>query len=130
MLTEAASQELDGSKTQTYYVASLEHIKAKGQISQCTVNDYKSKYRKWSSYNEFKEIQFSVWKNNLKLDSEFESTSCSCPSFFKHYSCKHVIVLGIRKRILIPPLEAKSIPIGMKRKRGRPARAKPAIFVQ
>ncbi len=56
--------------------------------------------------------------------------TCNCPSGLKKPSCKHV--LGIRillKKVKVPD-EAKNIPIGAKRKRGRPAKAKKALLHQ
>jgi hypothetical protein len=49
---------------------------------------------------------------------------------WKDYICKHVVGMGIRLKQCIPPAAAKSVPIGAKRKRGRPARAKKALLVQ
>jgi hypothetical protein len=44
--------------------------------------------------------------------------------------CKHVIGLAIRLKYVVPPLEAKNIPLGQKRKRGRPSKAKRTPIVQ
>jgi hypothetical protein len=50
--------------------------------------------------------------------------------FYKHYMCKHVMGLAIRLKLTSPPLEAKNVPIGQKRKRGRPTKSKPALIIQ
>jgi uncharacterized Zn finger protein len=55
---------------------------------------------------------------------------CNCPSFFKKYMCKHVVGLAIRSRFCTPPVAAKNIPIGQKRRRGRPSKAKKALLIQ
>ncbi len=40
--------------------------------------------------------------------------------FLKEYMCKHVLGIAIRLKVFQVCLEAKNIPIGQKRKRGRP----------
>jgi hypothetical protein len=50
--------------------------------------------------------------------------------FFKQLCCKHIVGIAIRLKHALPPPEAKNIPIGEKRKRGRPAKAKKALIVQ
>ncbi|RNA14979.1 hypothetical protein BpHYR1_005029 [Brachionus plicatilis] len=56
----------------------------------------------------------------------------SCRWYIKNNICKHLI--GISKIPNIPgceiPLSAKNIPIGEKRKPGRPAKSKQALIVQ
>ena len=44
--------------------------------------------------------------------------------------CKHSLGMEIRLGISEPPAEAKSVPLGMKRKRGRPKLSKPALLRQ
>jgi hypothetical protein len=44
--------------------------------------------------------------------------------------CKRVMGLAIRLKLTSPPLEAKNVPIGQKRKRGRPTKSKPALIIQ
>jgi hypothetical protein len=61
--------------------------------------------------------------------TESEST-CTCPSYLKQLQCKHVIGMKIRLKLLTVPAEAKSVPLGQKRKRGRPTRARKALIVQ
>ena len=48
----------------------------------------------------------------------------------KYYICKHIIGLAARYKLCSIPLEAKNIPLGQKRKRGRVAKAKKALIVQ
>ena len=63
----------------------------------------------------------------------FKNNTCTCPSFFKKYICKHIIGIAIRT---IPeirksiPLAAKNLPLTSKRKTGRPALAKKALVRQ
>ena len=66
----------------------------------------------------------------LENDSDWKKSKCNCPAFFKNYICKHVVGMAIRLKYCKPPPAAKTVPIGEKRKRGRPAKAKPALLVQ
>ena len=51
-------------------------------------------------------------------------------TFFKNYICKHVVGMVIHLKHDKPPAAAKSVPIGKKRKRGRPAKVKRTLLVQ
>ena len=113
----------------TYYSVSTQYLKSKGQITQNLVNEYIAKESKWSSFEEFLQLHFAVWRIEIDLNS-FDESSCNCPFFMKNFVCKHVTGLGIRLKLIVPPLQAKCIPIGQKRKRGRAARAKPALLIQ
>lgn len=74
---------------------------------------------------------FRKWRVSIpKNESAVEKGSCNCPAYGKNYVCKHVIGLAIRLKYISPPPEAKTIPIGQKRKRGRPTKTKPALLVQ
>ncbi len=66
----------------------------------------------------------------VENDSHCRTSKCNCPAFLKNYICKHVVGMGIRSKSCKPPAAAKTVPIGEKRKRGRPAKAKPALLVQ
>ena len=59
-----------------------------------------------------------------------ENQNVTAPAFLKNYICKHVVGMGIRLKQCKPPAAAKTVPIGEKRKRGRPAKAKTALLVQ
>ena len=63
-------------------------------------------------------------------DDSWTNGTCSCPVFLKQYVCKHLIGVAIRLKKAKPPAAAKSIPIGQKRRRGRPKLAKPALLSQ
>ena len=43
--------------------------------------------------------------------------------------CKHVIGLAIRLKLAKPPAAAKDVPIGQKRRRGRPSKDTKALIV-
>lgn len=65
----------------------------------------------------------------ISRDNWLES-KCDCREYFKLYMCAHIIGIAIRFKVVMPPDEAKSLPIGQNRKRGRAAKAKPALFRQ
>jgi hypothetical protein len=87
------------------------------------------KYKKqcFTTFQQFKK-SFSIWR--LEDGSNWNNAKCNCPAFLKNYICKHVVGLGIRLKQCRPPAAAKHVPIGQKRKRGRPAKAKKALLVQ
>ncbi len=58
------------------------------------------------------------------------SSQCNCPKFYKLYKCKHIIGIASRLKLLEIPMQAKTIELGNKRKRGRPILAKPALIRQ
>lgn len=76
----------------------------------------------WDTFDDFKKINFSVWV----IEKKYDDFVCSCPSFIKNCKCKHVL----RLKMVNVPQEAKTIPLGNKRERGRPAKAKKALIVQ
>jgi hypothetical protein len=82
------------------------------------------------SLNEYKVVMLSIWTTTLPTDKEkWIDGKCDYIAYFKKRICKHVVRVAIRK-IAVPPPEAKAIPIGEKRRRGRPAKAKEALIIQ
>jgi hypothetical protein len=87
---------------------------------------------RWNTFDQFKKRASSVWKVTLPSDASNEkwrAGKCTCPFFLKKYMCKHIIGLAIRLKSAKPPPAAKDVPIGEKRKRGRPKQAKKALIV-
>lgn len=84
---------------------------------------------RWQTFNEYKKQSVAFQKTTLP-NFDWQKGSCDCPEFFNRYVCKHVLGLAIRLKLTTPPLEAKMIPIGQKRKRGRPTKSKPALIYQ
>ena len=79
---------------------------------------------KWSSFEEYRKYNYGVWVVATN------PRRCSCPYFLKYMNCKHSLGMQIReKEVLVPP-EARSVPLGQKRKRGRPSKAKRALLTQ
>jgi len=96
-------------------------------FTQTDLNRYKK--QKFTTFNQFKK-SFHIWCMEVENDSHWRTSKCNCPAFLKNYICKHVVGMGIRSKSCKPPAAAKTVPIGEKRKRGRPAKAKPALLVQ
>ncbi|CAF3269215.1 unnamed protein product [Rotaria sp. Silwood2] len=96
-------------------------------ISQGDLNKYVNK--KWTTFNQFMK-SFDIWCVEIKNDSDWKTSRCTCPAFLKNYICKHIIGMSIRLKLCKPPPAAKNVPIGEKRKRGRPAKARRALLMQ
>ncbi len=63
-------------------------------------------------------------------NNDWQSSRCNCPAFMKNFVCKHMVGVALRLKLCKPPPAAMNVPIGEKRKRGRPARAKKALLTQ
>lgn len=83
---------------------------------------------KYTTFETFRKRAFKVWIVEIK-DKDWEKGVCSCPHFLKIFICKHLIGVAIRLKLTKPPPVAKNVPIGQKRKRGRPKLASKALIV-
>lgn len=86
----------------------------------------------WTSFEDFENsfaFQTATFPYPLNKDN-WTLGHCDCCDFFKLFICKHIIGIALRLKFVTAPPEAKNIPIGMKRKRGRPALAARALIVQ
>lgn len=87
----------------------------------------------WNSFEDFKannfQFNYVVFPASL-TKSNWNEGKCDCSAFFKVYMCEHVLGISLRMKFVVAPDEAKSLPLGQKRKRGRPARAKAALVIQ
>lgn len=83
----------------------------------------------WDSFARFKKEGHSVWEILVCRD-DVKKSSCTCPFFMKNFLCKHSVGMHIRLQLLEVPVEARNIPLGQRRKRGRPQKAKHALLVQ
>ncbi len=78
-----------------------------------------------------KSVYFNIWCVCLSDNpEEWRWATCTCPSFLKNYICMHVIGMSIRLKYFKPPPEAKNVEVGTKRKRGRPSKARNALWLQ
>ncbi|KAH9517935.1 hypothetical protein DERF_008551 [Dermatophagoides farinae] len=80
-----------------------------------TYSDYGN--LRWKSFDYFKKASSSCWFVRIEKDS-WKSAVCTCSVYsLKNYKCKHSIGLAIRLKLTQPPIEAKQVAIGQKRKR-------------
>lgn len=86
-------------------------------------------FQKWTEFDHFKR-SLSVIHTKFEYPVTPENWAhaiCVCPNGFKKYLCEHIVGIALRLNVVAAPAEAKSIPLGQKRKRGRPAKAKKAL---
>lgn len=88
------------------------------------------KTSQWESFDEFCVNAFKGWATVVPPNDEWINWYCNCPAYLRDFMCKHVVGIAIRLKYLQPGFEAKQIPIGEKRKRGRPQLAKKALWKQ
>ena len=69
----------------------------------------------------------SVYHVDVGDKDTMQSLRCSCRVHLKRNLCKHVYGLGSFWGLVEMPEAAKAVPIGQKRKRGRPCQAKRAL---
>ena len=69
----------------------------------------------------------SVYHVDVEKRESVHSFRCSCRVFLKRNLCKHVYGLGSLWGLVEFSEAAKALPIGQKRKRGRPCQAKRAL---
>lgn len=89
-------------------------------------------FSEWKSFSDYKhsllcahvKFQYPITTENWMFGS------CDCKEGLKLFICQHIIGIAIRSKVATAPPEAKNIPIGQKRKRGRPAKAKRALLFQ
>lgn len=72
----------------------------------------------WKKFESYATSKSKLWIVNFNL-SNWITSSCSCPIFKKEYICKHIIRIGIIKKIINVPENLKTDCIGYKPKRGR-----------
>lgn len=76
----------------------------------------------FESHMKMSRIIYCVSSNKSAL-----GVSCTCAKYMKNYICVHAIAYLVYCERLEIPMEAKSVPLGQKRKRGRPKRVSPAL---
>lgn len=82
----------------------------------------------WETFNEYKVNAFKGYCTVVPED--WIKGTCTCPAYFKDNICKNIVGIAIRLKYIDVPIEEKLIPIGSKRKRGRPAKTRRALIVQ
>lgn len=114
-------------KSDTKVTATSSGIYFPLKMENCRESDIsKLSKLKWNTFHQFVNTIDNVamvhWDKN-----EWTSSTCTCPNFFKEYICKHVIFVAVKEKCAIIPITAKDIPLGQKRKPGRPKGRAPAL---
>lgn len=117
-------------------------IKSKRNVNEITYHipigdvsnpdQIKENFSQWASFKEFVQ-SFDMVHTTFDYPVSSENWifgRCDCSSGFKQYLCEHIVGVALRLKIIEAPAEAKTIPLGQKRKRGRPAKSKPALQQQ
>ena len=117
----------DSNENHTVYSVSAKNLPI---ISIPKINSYQKKIKNcdWKDFEDYVKCTTSLWQIRIPREATLENAkwkygSCTCPDFAKHHVCKHLIGLAFRTKLCVIPLIAKNIPIGEKRKRGRPSKA-------
>jgi len=70
-----------------------------------------------------------LWMITFQIH-DWSTSSCTCATYSKLYICKHIVGLAVKLKVFEFLPEAKNVPLGAKRKRGRPALTKKALLIQ
>ncbi|XP_043210565.1 uncharacterized protein LOC122375318 [Amphibalanus amphitrite] len=102
------------------------------QITQEDLDNFKDVVEggvdRCESFDVYTRYRFRVWVVTDEGDgSDVWKLRCTCPVYLKGNICKHVVGVAYFRDMLSVPEAAKTVPIGQNRKRGRPAKAKPAL---
>lgn len=99
------------------------------EISVELLTEFQLLKHKQKTFDDFKTNTYSIWSIMMKF-TDLKSSTCSCPCFLKQNTCKHSLGMQIRLKLVDVPPAVKSVPLGQKRKRGRPSKVKKALIVQ
>lgn len=92
--------------------------------------DGSENYANWNTFDAFKHEAFAVVHTTFDYPVTSENwiySICDCADGFKLFVCEHMVGIALRLKLVFAPSEAKTIPIGQKRKSGRPCKIKPAL---
>lgn len=110
------------------YVMAVEGVNCKLYTISHTTNPPIQIPEYFNNFEEFKTKHFESYQ--LQIPNEkWEDGICDCKDFMKKFICHHLVGMAIRLRLVKAPCEAKNLPIGAKRKPGRPSKAKKALIV-
>ncbi|KAF0295052.1 hypothetical protein FJT64_007364 [Amphibalanus amphitrite] len=80
------------------------------------------------SFDEFVDHRFSMWRvQDTGNRTEAMAMWCTCPEGLKKFVCKHSLAIGSLFGLIDFSDVARAMPVGRKRKRGRPTLARPAL---
>ena len=107
-----------------YYMAACQQP----NITEKKIKDYESVHDKlgWKTFDMYVKCRTLMWKVEF-CATDLWKTTCSCPVFANEYACKHSMGVAVRLNYMDVPATSTVIPIGQKRKRGRPVTVGPAL---
>lgn len=101
------------------------------QLLPSDIQSYKQSLTSFSShtFDSFYSLVNGIWHTKLNR-ANFRLSTCTCPSYFRDYICKHILGAAAIAKVNPIPNEAKAVCIEQKAPRGRPAKAKKALEYQ
>jgi len=119
-------------KTETSKGRTTHFIQPSNNPKRLTVSEIQqyerhAKRLSWKTFESYVKWQSQLWKVSME-SNDWETASCSCRHFQKDFICKHTLGVGIRLKLYNVKPAAKGIPIGQKRKRGRPKKCTKALL--
>lgn len=114
-------------------------IKSKRNANEITYNvpvgddeEMESIIENSSEWTTFKDFVNSFFMVHISFDYPMTRENwmfgrCDCVNGQKKYLCEHIVGIALRLKLVEASAEAKTLPLGQKRKRGRPAKAKSAL---
>lgn len=95
--------------------------------------DGQMNFNEWETFGDYTREAFSVIHTSFEYPVTADNWifgNCDCCNGFKLFVCEHMIGIALRLKVASAPAEAKTIPIGQKRKPGRPKKSRPALVFQ
>lgn len=102
-------------------------------VENATESYYKTiAQMKWKSFDQFVKYGYQkFWHVEISKDKWKIDSNCSCPVFFKHYMCKHVVAIALREKLFVCPQSAyPNLLQATRKKPGRLKGASKALIVQ
>lgn len=138
LVSEAASMVLNKFKTFKAKTNGSDKLVYLVPSSTCDAeNATESHYKalaqmKWTSFDQFVKYGYQkFWHVGISKSEWKTNSTCTCPVFFKHYMCKHVVALAIREKMFECPQSAyPNLLEATRKKPGRPKGATKALIVQ
>jgi hypothetical protein len=80
----------------------------------------------WEDFDTFSSSAFNIYFIVLD-DSDWKLSTCSCPSWFKNYYCKHSIAIANLADLFKFDQRISQVQLGERRKRGAPKKVRQAL---
>ena len=81
----------------------------------------------FGSWENYRRLTTAAWILGYSSNPNGREMLCTCPVFVKKRLCKHSLGFQIMRGDVVAPTQAKTVPLGQKRKRGRPKKASSAL---